>query len=315
LPSYGGNASSYASATNAGKASASATASSGPSINPPDELIAHALATGGAGFSANATANTQFVQLNAAALVDNQTAGVGESIATIGQKLAIPTDNVSQSVIAYGEAAPGTNDVNSLLTGQSAAVVQQEFNSGNGGQVWLAGEMGVQNTTTDSFTHDFKSELSLTYSDIPAILNSKNQDLQIGLVNLAIDNQLLSGNGDSLTFSYTISSLNNTLYGPAPLEESFTFNSANVQQAGNFFADNLLDAGNLASLGRIYGYDFNINLTLNLISSTPTTGENFEVIVGSTPAQVPIPSPILLFGSALLALTNKGFRSCLLPWL
>ena len=99
--------------------------------------------------------------------------------------------------------------------------------------------MSVLNTSTAAALHDYHSMLSLSINTASI---SNPQDVLVGLLDpLFGNNNFLSGNGDSLTFSYNISGTGGSK------ANTYKFDNTNINTALYFFNDKTLDVGSLAS--------------------------------------------------------------------
>ena len=127
----------------------------------------------------------------------------------------------------------------------------------------------------------------------------------MGLINpLLGNNSFLSGNGDSLTFSYTISG------NAGSRSMSNVFNSTNIAQASSFFNDNTLNLGALSS----YSHNSMLSLVFNLDLQTQVNGAgvDFGMVLGNSTlgsghvSAVPLPSAVWLFLTGMLGF--MGFQ-------
>lgn len=291
----GGNAIAYASATSSGGyAYAYSTANGGHGLTVPSIINAHAVSNGGAGSQANAVATATGITVHAQTRVNN-TSGTGDAIATVIQTATATSSAVGKEAATYGTALPHLADVSAALDGQP--IVKHDFDLDGNSRIWLLGNMSVLNTSITPGLHDYHSMLNLNI-DTTSISNS--QHVLIGLLDpLFGNNSFLNGNGDSLTFSYSISGAG------ANTSKTYAFNSANANDAVNFFSDRTLDLGSLS--GFVNSNNKYLNLVFNLDLQTNLTGAglNLGLIAGNSSlgsesvAAVPLPGSFWLLGSAI----------------
>ena len=297
----GGYATSNASATStAGYANASANATGGNGISLPNLIDSVAFATGGAGSQANATASSTDISIVANTQVNSSVSGSSDSIATIGQQDPLGISASNKEAVAFGAALPQLADMTATLVADPNTL--KNFDLGGNSQMWMLGQMGVLNTSLANGLHDYHSTLNLNINTT-SITNS--QDILLGLINpLLGNNSFLSGNGDSLTFSYTISG------NAGSRSMSNVFNSTNIAQASSFFNDNTLNLGALSS----YSHNSMLSLVFNLDLQTQVNGAgvDFGMVLGNSTlgsghvSAVPLPSAVWLFLTGMLGF--MGFQ-------
>ena len=312
----GGSAVSYSSANSKkGYAHSSATANSGLWASKfgvdPGIASAHAQANGGVGSQANALATAPVrpwgtetrvpgTSFKAQTSVGVTSAGTSDAIAVIGQS----TPSVSaagKEAVAYGIAAPIAEDVSATLAGHSA--VDSNFHNGIDSQILLMGTMSVLNTSLASGLHDYHSLLNLDI-DTSSVVNP--QSILIGLLNPSWGtNNFLTGNTDSLTFSYSVTGAGGSF------SHSYVFNSTNINDAANLFNDTILNLGALTDVVTSTNKYLNLAFNLDLQTGVIGAGLNLGLIAGVTfpiisapPAAVPLPTAIWLFGSGLVGLLS-----------
>ncbi|TAK65319.1 MAG: hypothetical protein EPO18_00065 [Methylobacter sp.] len=305
----GGNATAYASATSSdGYAYAYSTANGGRGLTVPI-INAHAVSKGGAGSQANAVAIATGIKVHAQTKVNN-TSGTSDAIATIMQPAIAASSAVGKEAAAYGTALPQLADVSTALEGQST--VKHYFDLDGNSQIWLLGNMSVLNTSIIEGLHDYHSMLNFNI-DTTSISNP--QHVLIGLLDpLFGNNSFLNGNGDSLTFSYSISGAG------ANRSKTYAFNSADANDAADFFSDRILDLGPLS--GFVTSNNKYLNLVFNLDLQTSLTGAglNLGLIAGNSSlgggsvAPVPLPGSFWLLGSAIAGMGFINRRYLRLPW-
>ena len=210
---------------------------------------------------------------------------------------------MTKEAVAYGSALPQVTDVANALAGNLNN--SQNFDVVNGNsQFLMLGELGVLNTSLANGLQNYDASLNLSV-DTSSITTP--QDVLLGLINpLFGNNSFLAGNGDSLTFSYSIN-------GGALV--SYEFTSANINQLNSFFTDHTLDLGALANF--VSANNTILSLTFNLDLVTQVTGAGLDVGLllgnstlgsGINTSAVPLPSSFWLLGSALAGLLSLGKR-------
>lgn len=301
----GGNATAYASATSGkGNTLASATANGGLGVVRPDLISAQALSSGGKGSQATATATATGINLSTNSSVDNQSAGISEAVATIGQPLTQSTNRTSEAASAVATVLPQTANVQAALAGQS--LVSQNFDLSRNSTPLLLADLSVLNTSQTSGLHSYQSSLSLSL-DISTLVNS--QDLLVGFLNPVFGNSQFA-TGDSLLFSYSVTG------GAANVSDYFHFDAGNISSGFDFFNGRTLDLGALSSL-----VDENhiLKLAFNLELETQTTGAGLDLglIVGSSTfvgssnnpvSSVPLPASVWFLASGMVSLLGVNRR-------
>ncbi|MFA5982558.1 MAG: hypothetical protein WC782_00935 [Methylococcaceae bacterium] len=300
----GGDALAYASATSSlGHTSAISSAHAGDGVNLAGTANSQALANGGLGSQASALATRTGIRLNAKANVDNQSAGISDALATIGQSLPTPGSRAGEAATAYGTVLPQITDVQTALAGEP--LVNPNYNFNQNSTAILLADLSVSNTAADTSLHSYQSALTLNF-DISKIANP--EDLLISFLHPVLGSALSTG--DNLIFSLNV---NNTL------SESFSFSADNISNAFDIFNGKTLDLGTLTSLADA-NHLLNLVFSLELNSTTNLAGLDLGLFVGSstigsgidpTPT-VPLPSGVWLLISGLmgwLGLTQKKTKT------
>lgn len=301
----GGNATAYANAQSSrGGAEATAVAKGGDGLVLPGLVNAQANANGISGSKSTSVVTTTGISLTTRSRIDEQTSGVSESVAAVGQPLAT-TSPVNNAATAIATVLPQAAEAQAALAGQDQVSRNFDFESNN--TPLLLANFSVLNTATTGGVHHYESALNLSL-DTSTIVNT--QDLLIGFLNPTFStSQILSG--DTLIFSYSVSGV---------LSQEFEFDAYSFASGFNFFNGRTLDLGALTDLVDD-SHILNLAFNLELKTQTENAGLSLGLIVGNSTfvsstdnpiSSVPLPASIWFLLSGLSGLVGLSRRKNLL---